>query len=61
MQQRWIVWGIEINALHLPQSGKPVGVNQVVPIEGRGNAGRLQLGQLFNRCSRPAQPRRGRR
>ena len=32
MQQRWIVWGIEINALHLPKPGKPVGVNQVVPI-----------------------------
>ena len=32
MQQRWIVWGIEINALHLPKPGKPVGVNQVVRI-----------------------------
>ena len=32
MQQGWIVGGIEINALHLPLPGKPVGVNQVVPI-----------------------------
>mgnify|MGYP001169684785 FL=1 len=34
VQQRWIVWGIEIKALHLPEPVKPVGIDQVVSIRG---------------------------
>ena len=32
VQQRWIARGIEIDAVHLPEPFKPVGVDQIVPI-----------------------------